>query len=57
MLATIVNPSANAVQTLALIAAIAFALAALRALRPLAHGQALIAIGLVLLALSVMWLA
>jgi hypothetical protein len=57
MLATIVNPSANTVQVLALIAAIVFGVSTLVSLRPLAHGQALLSAGLTLLALAIMWFA
>jgi len=57
MLALIVNASQNALQILALAAAIVFGLATLASLRPpIVHVQTLVAAGLTLLALAIMWL-
>ena len=56
MFGTIVNASQNTVQILALIAAIAFGVAALLSLKPTKIVRALFAIGLAFVALSVMFL-
>jgi drug/metabolite transporter superfamily protein YnfA len=57
MLATLVNASADAVQILALIAAIAFGAAAILSMRPSKFIRGLFALGGVFVALSLMFLA
>jgi drug/metabolite transporter superfamily protein YnfA len=57
MLATLVNGSADAVQILALIAAIAFGAAAILSMRPSKFIRGLFALGGVFVALSLMFLA
>jgi hypothetical protein len=56
VLATLVNASANTVQIMALVAAIAFGVAAVLSLRPSKFIRGLFALGGMFLALSIMFL-